>query len=95
MILDWLKIIKTSKDCVGLAEQNPHRPWPLKVLHKLLEDTEISFVALSKWKLDSIANQDLIFMVCQRETNRLMIHDNNTECIMLSMHDWNLLIKYI
>ena len=38
-------------DEVGLAEHSPHRP--LKVLHQLLEDPQISFVGLSNWPLDA------------------------------------------
>ena len=37
-------------DEVGLAEQSPH--FPLKVLHKLLENPEVSVVGISNWSLD-------------------------------------------
>lgn len=51
-------------DEVGLAEHSPHRP--LKVLHQLLEDPQISFVGLSNWPLDAAkmnrANMHLWFV---------------------------------
>lgn len=37
-------------DEIGLAEHSPNMP--LKVLHKLLEDPQVSFVGISNWALD-------------------------------------------
>jgi hypothetical protein len=37
-------------DEIGLAEYSPNLP--LKVLHKLLEEPDVSFVGISNWALD-------------------------------------------
>jgi len=48
-------------DEVGLAEESPHMP--LKVLHKLLETPEVSFIGLSNWNLDPAKMNRAIYLV--------------------------------
>lgn len=48
-------------DEVGLAEESPHMP--LKVLHKLLEKPQVSFIGLSNWNLDPAKMNRAIYLV--------------------------------
>lgn len=43
-------LVTVLLDEIGLADQSPFLP--LKVLHKVLEDPQISVVGISNWKLD-------------------------------------------
>uniref|UniRef100_A0A7S4IA45 RZ-type domain-containing protein n=1 Tax=Odontella aurita TaxID=265563 RepID=A0A7S4IA45_9STRA len=51
-------------DEVGLAEQSEHRP--LKVLHRLLEHPEVSFIGLSNWQLDAAKMNRMVLHTCPK-----------------------------
>ncbi len=43
-------LVTVLLDEIGLADQSPFLP--LKVLHKVLENPQVSVVGISNWKLD-------------------------------------------
>ncbi len=47
--MDYLVVVLIDE--IGLAEVSPHNP--LKILHSLLEHSEVSVIGISNWALDA------------------------------------------
>ncbi|KAJ9468376.1 hypothetical protein DIPPA_29980, partial [Diplonema papillatum] len=57
-------------DEIGLAEQSESRP--TKVLHRLLENPEVSFIGLSNWALDAAKMNRVVMHTCQNTTSQAL-----------------------
>ena len=70
-------------DEIGLAEQSRHRP--LKVLHRLLENPDVSFVGLSNWRLDAAKMNRVVLHCCPALDHEAL--QQTAVAIVESMHD--------